>query len=64
MAFTEFVVEDAALAWLKTLGYAVLFGPAIAGGEPGAERLDPACRHKVRDRSETPVESASEGQQD
>lgn len=37
-AFTEFVVEDAALAWLEDLGYAVLHGPAIAAGEPGAER--------------------------
>ena len=38
--FTESVVEDAALAWLKALGYAVLHGPAIAAGEPGAERSD------------------------
>jgi len=27
---TEFVVEDAALAWLESLGYAVLRGPDIA----------------------------------
>jgi type I restriction enzyme R subunit len=32
-AFTESVVEDAALAWLKGLGYAVLHGPDIAAGE-------------------------------
>ncbi len=38
MSFTESVVEDAALAWLESLGYAVLSGPAIAVGEPGAER--------------------------
>jgi len=37
-SFTESVVEDAALAWLAGLGYAVAFGPAIAPGEPAAER--------------------------
>ena len=37
-AFTESIVEDAALAWLASLGYAVLHGPAIAVGEPAAER--------------------------
>jgi type I restriction enzyme, R subunit len=32
--FTESVVEDAALAWLESLGYAVKHGPDItAGGE-------------------------------
>ncbi|HEV2008682.1 MAG TPA: hypothetical protein VGQ88_08160 [Burkholderiales bacterium] len=35
--FTEFIVEDAALAWLEALGYAVLHGPDIAFGEPAAE---------------------------
>jgi type I restriction enzyme R subunit len=40
-SFTESVVEDATLAWLEGLGYAVLHGPAIAAGEPGAERSDP-----------------------
>jgi type I restriction enzyme R subunit len=35
-AFTESVVEDAALAWLEALGCAVLHGPDIAAGEPGA----------------------------
>ena len=34
----EAVVEDAALEWLKGLGYAVLHGPDIAPGEPAAER--------------------------
>ncbi len=29
----ESVVEDAALAWLESLGYAVLHGPDIAAGE-------------------------------
>ncbi len=40
-AFTESVVEEAALEWLEGLGYAVLGGPEIAAGEPGAERSDP-----------------------
>jgi type I restriction enzyme, R subunit len=39
-AFTESVVEEAALAWLDELGYSVLSGPAIAAGEPEAERDD------------------------
>lgn len=34
-AFSESVVEDAALAWLESLGYAVLHGPAIAAYEVG-----------------------------
>jgi type I restriction enzyme R subunit len=42
--FTESVVEDAALAWLEALGYAVLHGPEIAAAEPGAERSDPNYR--------------------
>ena len=37
---TESVVEDAALDWLKGLGYEVLSGLAIAPGEPAAERTD------------------------
>lgn len=41
---TESVVEDAALSWLSDLGYAVLHGPAIAAGEPAAERSDPNYR--------------------
>jgi type I restriction enzyme R subunit len=43
-SFTESVVEDAALAWLEALGYAIKHGPAIAAGEPGAERGDPNYR--------------------
>ena len=35
--FTESVVEDAALAWLESLGYTVKHGPEIA---PGAKRTD------------------------
>ncbi|MFY9268618.1 MAG: type I restriction endonuclease subunit R [Candidatus Manganitrophaceae bacterium] len=45
--FTESVVEDAALAWLESLGYAVLHGPDIAVGEPAAERSDPNYRDVV-----------------
>ncbi|MDP2792676.1 MAG: type I restriction endonuclease subunit R [Sulfurisoma sp.] len=48
--FTESVVEDAALAWLEALGYAVLHGPDIAAGEPGAERGDPNYRDVVLER--------------
>ncbi len=44
-SFTESVVQDAALAWLEVLGYAVLHGPDIAVGMPGAERSDPNYRH-------------------
>ena len=33
-AFIESVVEDAALAWLESLGYAVMHGPEIAPGAP------------------------------
>ncbi len=46
-AFTESVVEDAALVWLAALGYAVLHGPEIAEGEPAAERSDPNYRDVV-----------------
>ena len=46
-SFTESVVEDAALAWLEALGYAVLHGPDIAAGMPGAERSDPNYRDVV-----------------
>lgn len=45
--FTESVVEEAALEWLEGLGYAVLHGPEIAAGEPGAERTDPGYREVV-----------------
>ena len=37
-AFTESVVEDAALSWLSDLGYQTLFGPDIAPDMPAAER--------------------------
>src|SRR3989441_947014 len=45
--FSESVVEQAALAWLEGLGYAVLHGPEIAAGEPAAERTDPNYRDVV-----------------
>jgi len=38
--FTESLIEQAALAWLESLGYAVLPGLEIAPGEPQAERED------------------------
>ena len=37
--FTESVVEEATLAWLEALGYAVLHRPAISAGKPDAERF-------------------------
>jgi len=46
-AFTESVVEDAALAWLEALGYAIKHGPEIAAGEPAAERSDPSYRDVI-----------------
>jgi type I restriction enzyme R subunit len=39
-AFTESVVEQAALAWLEAAGWRVLNGAEIAPGEPTAERDD------------------------
>ena len=36
--FTASLVEDAALAWLESLGYTVKHGPEIAPGELAAER--------------------------
>ena len=47
---TESVVEDAVLAWLKSLGYSILHGPEIAAGTPGAERSDPNYRDVVLER--------------
>jgi type I restriction enzyme R subunit len=40
MSFAESVVEQAALAWLGSLGYTVKHGPEIAPGELTAERVD------------------------
>jgi type I restriction enzyme R subunit len=36
--FTESVVEEAAVEWLRGIGYSVAFGPEIGCGQPGAER--------------------------
>jgi type I restriction enzyme R subunit len=47
--FTESVVEEAALDWLKTLGYSLLHGPEIAAGEQVAERSDPNYRDVILD---------------
>ena len=49
-AFTESIVEEAALAWLEGLGYAVLHGPEIAAGEPAAERRDPNYRDVILEK--------------
>src|SRR5882757_6850546 len=46
---TESVVEDAALDWLKALGYDVRYGPDIAAGEAAAERSDPGFRDVILD---------------
>ncbi|MHB0971548.1 MAG: type I restriction endonuclease subunit R [Thermoanaerobaculia bacterium] len=48
--FSESVVEQAALAWFESLGYAVLHGPDIAVGLPGAERDDPHYRDVLLER--------------
>jgi type I restriction enzyme, R subunit len=48
--FSESVVEQAALAWLESLGYEILHGPAIAATQPGAERAEPDFRDVVLDR--------------
>jgi type I restriction enzyme R subunit len=40
-------VEEAALAWLASSGFAVAHGPGIAFGQPGAERSDPTYRDVV-----------------
>ncbi|MBI3104092.1 MAG: DUF3387 domain-containing protein [Candidatus Rokubacteria bacterium] len=39
-AFTESVVEHAALAWLESAGWRVAYGPDIAPDMPAAERRD------------------------
>lgn len=46
-SFSESVVEDATLNWLEALGYAILYGPDIAAGEPAAERSDPGYHDVV-----------------
>jgi type I restriction enzyme R subunit len=54
-AFTESVVEEAALEWFAGLGYAVVGGPAIAPGESEAERksyADVVLEGRLRDALE------------
>ena len=46
-SFTESIVEDAALAWLEALGYAVLHGPDIAAGK--ATTMGHIQRHHLSD---------------
>jgi len=43
-AFTESVVEQAALAWLESLGWRVTHGLDIAPSEAGARLFRPARR--------------------
>jgi type I restriction enzyme R subunit len=38
MPLTESIVEDAALTWLRELGYTICHGPDLAPGEAAAER--------------------------
>lgn len=38
-AFTESVVEQAALAWLESLGWQIAHGPDVSLYQPGAERI-------------------------
>jgi type I restriction enzyme, R subunit len=38
--FSESVVEEAALAWIESIGWAVRSGAEMAPGEPAAERAD------------------------
>jgi type I restriction enzyme R subunit len=40
VSFTESVVEDAALEWLRGIGWSLRHGLEIPPGEPGAERAD------------------------
>ncbi len=42
--FTESIVEEAALTWLREIGYSILHGPDVAFGEPDAERVEPNYR--------------------
>ena len=43
--FSESVVEDAALAWLDSLGYAIKHRPEIAPGEFLAKRAAPVANN-------------------
>jgi hypothetical protein len=52
--FTESVVEEAALAWLESLGYAVKHGPEIAPGEFFTERAAPVAENATSHMIKTP----------
>ena len=54
-ALTESITEQAALAWLESLGYAVLHGPDIAVSGASPERSDPNYRDVIL---ETPLRQA------
>ena len=47
LQFTESVVEDAALVWLKALGYGVLHVLEIVPGEPATKHTDPNIRNVI-----------------
>ena len=47
--FAELLVEEAALAWLRGLGYTILHSPEMAVGMPGAERTDPGYRDVIHE---------------
>ena len=46
-SLAESKVEDAALAWLRGIGYAVPRGSDMETGELGAERSDPGFRDVI-----------------
>ena len=46
-SFTESIVEDATLAWLEGLGYAVVHGPDIS---PGGDTLTLALSQREREQ--------------
>ena len=65
--FTESVVEDAALAWLESLGYTVKHGPDIGPGERFAERAATVTKNatlrivgRMYERKTGPSESSAE----
>lgn len=52
VAFTESTVEQAALAWLESLGWPVAHGPDVAPDMPAAERFnysEVVLAHRLRD---------------
>jgi type I restriction enzyme R subunit len=42
-AFTVSIIEQAALAWLESIGYLILSRLEITLGEPAAERIAGRC---------------------